>query len=60
MMNLLKAIRECKNLQRMMREMMNWGRYGGRTQLHFFCERGMTSIVVRMLEMKSMFFIKHL
>jgi hypothetical protein len=52
-MNLSKATRECKNLQRVMREVMNWGRYGGRTQLYYFCEKGMTSSVKRMLEMKS-------
>ena len=35
-MNLSKATRECKNLQRVMREVMNWERYeGGRwTQLY--------------------------
>ncbi len=27
--------------------------YGGKTQLFYFCEKGMTSSVVRMLEMKS-------
>jgi hypothetical protein len=53
LMNLSKATRECKNLQRVMREVRNWGRYGGRTQLHYFCEMGMTSSVKRMLEMKS-------
>ncbi len=55
MMNLSKATRECKNLQRVMREVMNWGRYeGGRwTQLYFFCNKGMTSSVKRMLDMKS-------
>jgi hypothetical protein len=52
-MNLSKATRECKNLQRVMREVMNWGRYGGGTQLYYFCEKGMTSSVMRMLEMKS-------
>jgi len=55
-MNLSKATRECKNLQRVMREVMNWGRYGedrGRTQLFYFCSKGMTSSVMRMLEMKS-------
>ena len=52
-MNLSKATRECKNLQRYMREVMNWGTYGGRTQLHFFCWHGMTLSVKRMLEMKS-------
>jgi hypothetical protein len=52
--NLSKATRECKNLQRFMREVMNWGRYlGGRTQLYYFCSKGMISSVKRMLEMKS-------
>ena len=49
-MNLSKATRECKNLQRVMREVMN--RYG-MTQLFYFCWKGMTSSVKRMLEMKS-------
>ena len=32
----------------------NWPRWGGeQTQLHYYCEKGMTSSVVRMLEMKS-------
>jgi len=54
MMNLSKATRECKNLQRYMREVRNrWGRNGGMTQLHFFCFKGMTSSVMRMLDMKS-------
>ena len=62
-MNLSKATRECKNLQRVMREVMNWrkdergGRpplyRGGMTQLRFFCSKGMTSSVKRMLDMKS-------
>jgi hypothetical protein len=52
-MNLSTSTRKCKNLQRVMREVMNWGRYGGRTQLYYFCEKGMTSSVKRMLEMKS-------
>ncbi len=52
-MNLSKATRECKNLQRVMREVRNWRRYGGMTQLHFFCWEGMTSSVKRMLEMKN-------
>jgi len=53
LMNLSKATRECKNLQRVMREVRNrWGRWG-KTQLYFFCEHGMTSSVVRMLKMKS-------
>ncbi len=53
LMNLSKATRECKNLQRYMREVRNWNRYGGSTQLWYYCEHGMTSSVVRMLEMKS-------
>jgi hypothetical protein len=52
-MNLSKATRECKNLQRVMREVMNWGRYKGRTQLFYFCNKGMTSSAMRMLDMKS-------
>jgi len=50
LMNLSKATRECKNLQRYMREVRN---EDGETQLHYYCEHGMTSSVVRMLEMKS-------
>ena len=49
-MNLSKATRECKNLQREMREVMN---EKGKTQLHYFCEKGMKASVVRMLEMRS-------
>ena len=49
-MNLSKATRECKNLQRYLREVRN---EDGQTQLHYYCEHGMTSSVVRMLEMKS-------
>ena len=52
-MNLSKATRECKNLQRYMREVRNWHRWGGKTQLHYFCQNGMTSSVVRILEMRS-------
>jgi hypothetical protein len=60
-MNLSKATRECKNLQRLMREVMNaivendWDEdyRGGMTQLHYFCEKGLTSSVKRMLHMKS-------
>jgi hypothetical protein len=49
-MNLSKATRECKNLQRYMREVINmWGQ----TQLNYFCRRGMTSSVLRMLELPS-------
>jgi hypothetical protein len=51
-MNLSKATRECKNLQRVMRE-VRMGRYEGMTQLYYFCKMGMTSRVKRMLEMKS-------
>ena len=29
------------------------GRWGDRTQLYYYCEKGMTSSVVRMLEMRS-------
>jgi len=49
-MNLLKATRECKNLQRVMREVRN---KRGRTQLYYYCLKGMTSRVMRMLEMRS-------
>jgi hypothetical protein len=53
-MNLSKATRVCKNLQRVMREVRNWGEYlGGMTQLHIYCRLGMTSSVMRILEMKS-------
>ncbi len=60
-MNLSKATRECKNLQRVMREVMTaivqnkWGEdeREGKTRLFFFCEKGMTSSVMRMLDMKS-------
>ena len=59
-MNLSKATRECKNLQRVMREVRNWGEYGGRTQLHYYCREGMSSSVMRMLEMKSIWSIEFL
>jgi hypothetical protein len=50
LMNLSKATRECKDLQREMREV----RMGmDVTQLHYYCQNGMTSSVVRMLEMRS-------
>jgi len=49
-MNLSKATRECKNLQRVMREVRD---KRGRTQLNYFCEKGMTVSVMRMLEMRS-------
>jgi len=59
-MNLSKATRECKNLQREMREVMHFPEFcspfsnqEGKTQLHYFCEKGMTASVVRMLEMRS-------
>jgi hypothetical protein len=51
LMNLSKATRECKNLQREMRE-VRMGRWG-KTQLHYYCWKGMISSVVRMLEMRS-------
>jgi ankyrin repeat protein len=50
LMNLSKATRECKNLQRVMREVRN---KNGETQLYCFCGHGMTSSVKRMLDMKS-------
>ena len=50
LMNLSKATRECKNLQMYMREVRN---RRGQTQLHYYCEMGMTSSVVRMLAMRS-------
>jgi hypothetical protein len=61
LMNLSKATRECKDLQRVMREVKSprvvndQGMFvGGRmTQLHYFCMKGMTSSVVRMLAMSS-------
>jgi len=54
LINLSKATRECKNLQREMKEVRNWGRWGGgKTQLHYYCENGMTTSVARMLEMRS-------
>ncbi len=49
-MNLSKATRECKNLQRYMREVMN---RSDESQLHYYCMKGLTSSVKRMLEMKS-------
>jgi len=49
-MNLSKATRVCKNLQRFMREVRN---SKGMTQLYHFCFKGMTSSVMRMLEMRS-------
>jgi len=50
MMNLSKATRECKNLQRVMREVRN---RNGATQLFYYCSLGMTSSVVRMLQMQG-------
>jgi ankyrin repeat protein len=50
LMNLSKATRECKNLQREMREAKN---RRNETQLHYYCEHGMTSSVARMLAMRS-------
>jgi hypothetical protein len=50
LMNLSKATRECKDLQREMREVRN---ENGQTQLWYFCGHGMTASVVRMLEMRS-------
>jgi len=52
LMNLSKATRECKNLQREMRE-VRMGRWRGKTQLYYYCWKGMTASVVRMLEMRS-------
>ena len=49
-MNLSKATRECKDLQREMREVRN---RRDETQLNYYCENGLTSSVVRMLEMRS-------
>ena len=49
-MNLSKATRECENLQREMREVMDrWGH----TQLRYYCNKGMTASVRRMLYMKN-------
>jgi hypothetical protein len=62
LMNLSKATRDCKNLQRYMREVktaivnhqrLGYRIIGGQTQLHYYCEKGMTSSVVRMLGMRS-------
>ena len=49
-MNLSKTTRESKNLQRYMREVMN---RSDESQLHYYCMKGLTSSVKRMLEMKS-------
>ena len=50
LMNLTKETRICKLLQPVMREVRN---KRGETQLWYYCEKGMTTSVVRMLEMKS-------
>jgi len=50
LMNLSKATRECKDLQREMKEVRN---ESGKTQLWYFCWNGMTSSVARMLEIRS-------
>ena len=50
LINLSKFTRICQNLQPVMREVRN---RDGLTQLHYFCEHGMTASVARMLEMRS-------
>jgi len=50
LMNLTKETRICKLLQPVMREVRN---KNGKTQLWYYCEKGMTASVVRMLEMTS-------
>jgi hypothetical protein len=50
LMNLSKATRYCKYLQRTMREVKN---EKGQTQLWFYCENGMTKSVERMLSMRN-------
>ena len=50
LINLCKFTRICQNLQPVMREVRN---KRGLTQLWYFCRKGMTSSVVRMLEMRS-------
>jgi len=50
LLNLSKFTRICQNLQPVMREVKN---ERGMTQLWYFCWKGMTSSVVRMLEMRS-------
>jgi hypothetical protein len=62
-MNLMKETRICKLLQPVMREVRNKKllqpvmrevrNKRGVTQLWYFCQKGMTASVVRMLEMKS-------
>jgi len=49
-MNLSKATRECKNLQRVMRKVRD---RKGTTQLYYYCKSGMTLCVMRMLEKRS-------
>ncbi len=49
LINLSKFTRICQNLQPVMREVRN---KRGKTQLWYFCKKGMTSSVVRMLEMR--------
>jgi len=54
-LNLSKATRECKNLQRYMREVMNWQNddyvY---TQLHFFCWKGFTEQLTKPLQFAAL------
>ena len=50
LINLSKFTRICKNLQPVMREVKN---KRGQTQLRYFCRKGMTASVARMLEMRS-------
>ena len=50
LINLSKFTRICQNLQPVMREVRN---ERGETQLHFFCKKGMTASVMRMLAMRS-------
>ena len=50
LMNLTKETRICKLLQPVMREVRN---KKGKTQLWYYCQKGMTASVVRMLEMTS-------
>jgi len=50
LINLSKFTRICQNLQPVMREVRN---KSGQTQLRYFCWKGMTASVVRMLAMRS-------
>ena len=50
LINLSKFTRICQNLQPVMREVRN---KRGETQLYYFCWKGMTASVMRMLEMRS-------